>query len=186
MDEIIQGECKEEKAGNSPMVLPRLDRGRGWITDKMSGETQPKGRRKTWWSQKPRAENGQLCGSPIRSWVAWEQIDVHWLWQQNLSDCGDHFLCKNGNWSRMGGGWRVNGREEESVCVATLFWSFTMKKRRAVGNNYKGIWVARIYFFQYWEEIMFVHFCDWANEETDDLGEKELIEGGKSLGSEKG
>lgn len=33
---------------------------------------------------------------------------------------------------------------------------------------------------------MFVHFYDWANEETDDLGEKELIEGGKSLGSEKG
>ena len=94
------------------MVLPRLDRGRGWITDKMSGETQPKGRRKTWWSRKPRAENGQLCWSPTRSWVAWEQTDVHWLWQQNLSDCGGHFLCKNGNWSQMGGGWRVNGRED--------------------------------------------------------------------------
>lgn len=86
-------------------------------------------------------------------------------------------------------GWEEVGEwmeERKNQCVATLFWSFTMKKRRAVGNNYKGIWVARIYFFQYWEEIMFVHFCDWANEETDDLGEKELIEGGKSLGSEKG
>lgn len=27
-------------------------------------------------SQKPRAENGQLCWSPIRSWVAWKQIGV--------------------------------------------------------------------------------------------------------------